>query len=112
LTKGEPTKEIWYFEHKLPEGVKAYNKTKPMQLSEFDLEKSWWNNRIENMQAWKVPVSEIVKNNYNLDIKNPNSETEIYEDPDQLIESYLSADTAVKELQEKLRSTLNDLIGK
>jgi type I restriction enzyme M protein len=32
LTKGEPTKDIWYFEHKLPEGIKAYNKTKPMRL--------------------------------------------------------------------------------
>ncbi|MDY5818827.1 MAG: class I SAM-dependent DNA methyltransferase, partial [Treponema sp.] len=29
FTKGEPTKEIWYWEHKLPEGQKSYSKTKP-----------------------------------------------------------------------------------
>ena len=27
FAKGEPTKDIWYYEHRLPEGVKAYNKT-------------------------------------------------------------------------------------
>ena len=28
--KGNPTKEIWFYEHTLPEGAKAYNKTKPI----------------------------------------------------------------------------------
>jgi type I restriction-modification system DNA methylase subunit len=36
FTKGKSTQKIWYFEHKLPEGYKAYSKTKPIQLSEFD----------------------------------------------------------------------------
>lgn len=31
FTKGEPTKEIFYWEHKLPEGQKSYSKTKPIQ---------------------------------------------------------------------------------
>jgi hypothetical protein len=47
LQKGKPTKEVWYFEHPYPPGVKSYNKTKPINIKEFDLEKSWWNNRIE-----------------------------------------------------------------
>ena len=34
--KGQPTKEIWYWEHKLPEGMKAYSKTKLIKKSEFD----------------------------------------------------------------------------
>jgi type I restriction enzyme M protein len=33
FTKGEPTKEVWYYEHHLPAGVKAYNKTKPTAIS-------------------------------------------------------------------------------
>ena len=73
LTKGEPTKDIWYFEHKLPEGVKAYNKTKPMRLEEFDSERKWWNDRQESEQSWKVMAADIAKNNYNLDVKNPNA---------------------------------------
>lgn len=69
--KGAPTREIWYFEHPYPDGVKSYNKTKPIDIKEFDLEKAWWHNRMENEYAWKVPVEEIVKRGYNLDVKNP-----------------------------------------
>ncbi|MDA3901840.1 MAG: class I SAM-dependent DNA methyltransferase, partial [Desulfuromusa sp.] len=42
FTKGEPTKEVWYYEHPYPEGAKSYNKTKPMRIEEFAPEKSWW----------------------------------------------------------------------
>ncbi len=70
--KGSPTRDIWYFEHPYPEGVKNYNKTRPIDIKEFDLEKAWWHNRVENEYAWKVPVEEIVKRGYNLDISNPN----------------------------------------
>ncbi len=71
FTKGESTKEIWYFEHPLPNGIKSYTKTKPIRIDEFDLEKSWWNKREENEYAWKVSLEEINEKNYNLDIKNP-----------------------------------------
>lgn len=73
--KGKPTKEIWYFEHPLPEGYKTYGKTKPMRHEEFELEKEWWNNREDekfNQYCWKVSKEEIVKRNFNLDINNPN----------------------------------------
>ncbi|HOW37183.1 MAG TPA: N-6 DNA methylase [Candidatus Pacearchaeota archaeon] len=72
--KGKPTKDIWYFEHPLPEGYKIYNKTKPMKHAEFELEKEWWNDR-ENSKfsqyAWKITKDEILKRNFNLDINNP-----------------------------------------
>jgi len=71
FTRGLPTKEIWYWEHKLPDGVKAYSKTKPIQKNEFDGLKAWWNNRNENEQAWRIPVKTLQENGFNLDIKNP-----------------------------------------
>jgi type I restriction enzyme M protein len=71
FTKGKSTQKIWYFEHKLPEGYKAYSKTKPIQLSEFDGLKKWWHNRTENEVAWQVDIKTIQNNGYNLDIKNP-----------------------------------------
>ena len=71
FTKGEPTKEIWYWEHKLPEGQKSYSKTKPIQKSEFASLKEWWGKRVENEKAWRVPVEKIAENGWNLDIKNP-----------------------------------------
>jgi type I restriction enzyme M protein len=69
--KGTPTKEIWYWEHKLPEGVKSYSKNKPIQKNEFDSLRTWWNNRVEHEQAWKVSIKEIEEKNFSLDIKNP-----------------------------------------
>jgi type I restriction enzyme M protein len=71
LQKGKPTKEVWYFEHPYPPGVKNYNKTKPINIKEFDLEKSWWKKREENEYAWKVSIDEIKQRNYNLDFSNP-----------------------------------------
>lgn len=69
--KGTPTKEIWYYEHRMPEGYKAYSKTKPIQAKEFDPIKNWWHNRTESDIAWKVNINTIVERNYDLDIKNP-----------------------------------------
>lgn len=74
--KGKPTKEIWYFEHQLPEGYKTYNKSKPIQIQEFKLEKEWWNDRDNekfSKYCWKVTIDEIKKKNYNLDINNPHT---------------------------------------
>ena len=76
FTKGEPTKEIFYWEHRLPEGQKSYSKTKPIQKKEFDSLKAWWNNPVENEQAWKVGIEVLKNNGYNLDIKNPFVPTE------------------------------------
>ena len=79
FTKGTPTKEVWYYEHKLPEGQKAYNKTKPIQAKEFDPIKKWWNDRKESDIAWKVDIQTIIDRNYDLDIKNPTKQDETHE---------------------------------
>jgi type I restriction enzyme M protein len=63
------TNDIWYYELELPEGQQRFTKTNPIKKSNFDNVKSWWNNRTENAQAWKVNVKDL--KNYNLDIKNP-----------------------------------------
>ena len=73
FTKGTPTKEIWYYQHNYPEGVKSYSKTNPLQISEFEGIKAWWIERKENEFAWKVSIEEIRKRDFDLDIKNPNA---------------------------------------
>ncbi len=70
--KGKPTKDIWYYEHTLPEGQKAYSKTKPIRIEEFSEIKKWWKKRKESEVSWKVSVKTIIDRNYDLDIKNPN----------------------------------------
>lgn len=77
--KGKPTKDIWYYEHRLPEGQKAYNKTKPIQIKEFEPIKKWWNKRKESEVAWKVNTKTIIERNYDLDIKNPTKQEEEHE---------------------------------
>ena len=108
FTKGEPTKEIWYWEHKLPEGQKSYSKTKPIQKSEFASLKEWWNKRTENEQAWRVPVEKIAESGWNLDIKNPfvkeeevtHTTTELL---DMLSESFKKSDELINELKKELK---------
>jgi type I restriction enzyme M protein len=80
--KGEPTREIWYYEHRLPVGQKSYSKTKAIQFEEFAPLLAWWgkaeNNyaaRVETDVAWRVPVSAL-KRGFDLDVKNPRSAVE------------------------------------
>ena len=62
------TKEIWYYEHQLPEGSRGYSMTKPIRLEEFDKEKEWWKNR-EDLSAdkagsevfWKINLTEVIE---------------------------------------------------
>lgn len=74
--KGKPTKDIWYYEHTLPEGQKAYNKTRPIRIEEFDTIKKWWNKRTEHEFAYKVSINSIIEKGYDLDVKNPNKVVE------------------------------------
>lgn len=108
--KGEPTKEVWFFEHPLPKGYKNYAKTKPIKLEEFDIEKNWWNNREENEYAWKVSVEDIKARNYNLDFKNPNKEEEDLGDPKLLLEKYHEAKIEVEKLQDTLIEELRKIL--
>ncbi|MBD3288280.1 N-6 DNA methylase [candidate division KSB1 bacterium] len=105
--KGRSTREIWYWEHKLPQGMKAYSKTKPIQKSEFDNLKQWWTNREPNEQAWTVSIDEIEKNGYNLDIKNPYvaKEEQTYTSAELLEllhDSFRKSDNLLNELRKEL----------
>ncbi len=57
--RSAPTKEIWYYEHPLPEGRKNYTKTKPLQYDELTPLVEWWNEREEDEQAWRVDFKQI-----------------------------------------------------
>ncbi|KAF3980806.1 MAG: N-6 DNA methylase, partial [Methylococcales symbiont of Iophon sp. n. MRB-2018] len=108
FTKGEATQKIWYFEHKLPEGYKAYSKTKPIQLSEFEGLKKWWHNRKASEYAWQVDIKTIQDNNYNLDIKNPHQpEAQKQYSSDELLakmsQSFGKSDELLKALQTALK---------
>lgn len=101
--KGKQTKEIWYYEHKLPEGYKAYSKTKPIRIEEFEEIKSWWKNRKESEVSWKVSINTIIERGYDLDIKNPNKVVEeVIYDRTQIIKT-------IKNNQNLINQLINEL---
>lgn len=108
--KGTPTKEIWYYEHPYPEGVKSYNKTKPINIAEFDTEKDWWTNRETNPLAWKVTLEEIKTKNYNLDFKNPHQEVDTLAAPEVILEQYRKTETKINSIQDEIIKVLTEAL--
>ncbi|MFA9274315.1 MAG: N-6 DNA methylase [Candidatus Aquirickettsiella gammari] len=113
FSKGKPTQDIWFYEHPYPEGVKSYNKTKPMRLEEFAAERAWWgkeadgfSTRTENSQAWKVSIADIKARNYNLDCKNPHVGEQEVHDPEQLLAQYAVMQNEIGALRGKLKDIL------
>jgi len=111
FTKGEPTKNIWFYEHPYPPGAKSYNKTKPMRIEEFEPEKKWWRKRKENKFAWKVTAKDIKANNYNLDIKNPHVGEQINHDPDKLLKKYAKQQEEISGLRDQLKTILAEALN-
>jgi type I restriction enzyme M protein len=69
FTKGEPTREVWYYEHPSPAGATGYTKTRPLRSEDLEPARAWWHDREETRQAWKVSIKEIKARNYNLDLR-------------------------------------------
>ena len=114
FTKGTPTKEIWYYEHRLPEGQKSYSKTKPIQIAEFNPIKEWFTcteGRQESDICWKVSIDTIKERGWDLDIKNPNREDkEIKYSTIELLQmlhsSFSKSDAILGKLQKELSGEL------
>lgn len=109
--KGSATKDIWYFEHPYPDGVKSYNKTKPINIKEFDLEKKWWDKREENKYAWKVSAEEIAQRGFNLDVKNPHQEADDLASPQELLEKYNQTEEKISSVQDEIVKVLNEALS-
>lgn len=86
--KGKKTKQVWYYEHRLPKDYKAYSKMKTIQLHEFDPIKKWWKKRTESEVSWKVGIDTIIERGYDLDIKNPHVAEVQSGDPRQMLKEY------------------------
>jgi type I restriction enzyme M protein len=117
FTKGTPTKNIWFYEHPYPDGVKSYNKTKPMKIEEFEAEKQWWGNEVDHFEArkeceysWRVSLQDLRARNYNLDVKNPHIDNEIALDPKELLGQYMKLQGEISGIRNELKTILNDAL--
>jgi len=104
--KGGPTKDVWYYEHPLPEGRKNYTKTQPLQYEEFLPCLDWWKDREENDCAWKVGASELLRSGCNLDRKNPHSEEAAHLPPEELLGDVLERERRFVEIIERVANLL------
>jgi type I restriction enzyme M protein len=105
--RSSPARDIWYYEHPLPEGRKNYTKTQPIQFEEFAPLFAWWPKRKENDFAWKAPVTEILANGCNLDRKNPRAKEDIaHLPPEQLAASMEEKERRILEIMGRIRSLL------
>ena len=113
--KGEPTKDIWFWEHFVPEGQKAYSMTRPIRLEHLDECTDWWGGaeragREEGGRAWKVGAEEIKARRYNLDIKNPHKAGEDHGDPETLLEELTRTEAEVASLRDQLKGILSEAL--
>lgn len=114
--KGDPTKDIWFFEHPYPKGYKSYSRSKPLTIAEFDREKAWWGGKTRRGRkttkyAWKVSAKELAQRNYNLDCKNPYQEEVKNGDPVKLMKEYQVIVSQLEAAQCALKQELMAALG-
>jgi type I restriction enzyme M protein len=115
--KGTPTREIWFYEHLVPEGQKAYSMTKPIRLEHFQPCIDWWGGkermgREETPQAWRVTAEGVKARGYNLDIKNPHAVAEDHGDPEALLADLAEAESETAGLRDQLKAILAEALAR
>lgn len=113
--KGSPTRETWFWEHRVPEGQKAYSMTRPIRQEHLQDCVEWWGGperagREETDRAWKVSAEDIKARGYNLDIKNPHTAEDDYGDPEALLAALNAAEAETARLREQLKGILAEAL--
>ncbi len=108
--KGTSTQEIWFYEHRVPEGQKAYSMTRPIRFEHLKPCIDWWEKREENEVAWKVSIEEIKARNYNLDFKNPHTVEEDHGDPAELLAKLDKSEAETEKLRDRLKAILEEAL--
>ena len=113
--KGEPTQDIWFYEHQVPAGQKAYSMTRPIKVDHLQGCVDWWGgagreNRQETEQAWKISLDEIKARNYNLDCKNPHTVAADHGDPQELLLQLEAAEARAAALRDQLKAILAEAL--
>ena len=107
----------------IPDGYKAFSKTKPVTLDHFNYVIDWWNNReeikdvktdeslTETWKSKKYSIEEIIDLNYDLDQCGYPVEEEIILSPKETMNNFINKrEELEKELDNKLNSIIK-LIG-
>lgn len=114
--KGKPTEDIWFWEHRVPEGQKAYSMTRPIRFEHLRGCIDWWGGakregRQETQLAWKVSADEVKERGYNLDIKNPHTIADNHGDPEELLASLNTVEAETAALRNQLKAILAEALA-
>lgn len=117
--KTGPTKETWFYRMDMPDGYKAFSKTKPVELKHFNEIINWWSNRIEikddkddeslseTWKAKKYSISDIVNSDYNLDQCGFPKKEEIILPPQEIMNNFINKrELLEKKLDDKLQEIM------
>jgi type I restriction enzyme M protein len=113
--KGEPTKDVWFYEHKVPAGQKAYSMSRPIRVEHLQGCVDWWGGasrqgRQETEQAWRVSAADIKARGYNLDIKNPHTVADDHGDPKVLLAELNAAEVSAAAVRDQLKAILAEAL--
>jgi len=115
--KGTPTRDIWFWEHRVPEGQKAYSMSKPIRFEHLQGCIDWWGGkarkgREEGPAAWKVTAEDVKARGYNLDFKNPHAVDEDHGDPKTLLADLRQAEAETAGLRDQLKEILTEALAR
>lgn len=121
--KTGPTQETWFYRMDLPDGFKAFSKTKPVELKHMQPIFDWWKSRIEikdpkddeslsaTYKSKKFTIEELSNLNYNLDQCGYPVKEEKILSPKETMDNFISKrEKLEKQLDEKLKQII-ELIG-
>jgi len=115
-----PTKEIWYYELPLPEGLKKFSKGNPIKDEHFEEARKLWKawdayrkgqgprESCLSERSWIVSIEDIKNRGYDLTARNPNrKETESLPSPVEIVVNLLEREQEILSIVEEL----NELLG-
>jgi len=114
-----PTKEIWYYELPLPEGLKKFSKGNPIQDEHFNEARKLWQawdayrqgqgprEACLSERSWIVSVGEIKERGYDLSARNPHrKDEEFLPPPAEIAAGLLEKEKAILGIIEEINELL------
>jgi type I restriction enzyme M protein len=115
---GSKTENVWFYRVDLPEGYKAFSKTRPMKIDHFKDVITWWDNRAEikdtdtdTFKAKSYTVEELVNRDYDFDLCGyPTFEEEVLS-PEETIRQFHERRNALNAKIDKRIKQIEELLG-
>ena len=113
--KGDPTRDIWFYEHLVPVGQRAYSMTKPIRVEHLQDCIDWWGGaqrkgRQETDHAWTVTAEDVKAKGYNLDVRNPHAPEHDQGDPQELLAKLAASEADAGNLRDQLKTILMEAL--